>query len=776
MSSRERPFDIDRMLDNLSSSTAALRVSSASDGGVPLAQPSSVVGVSSSYGAPPLRPAVPHDVSTVSSVPHDGSVTSMVGSSGGGVLAGVSVLGRSQNKLKLHMLNSVVRRCCGKVSNWGVCVELKNSEGDVVGRNCPSSHANKVSFPWIPTDENQMLIVPANSRRGTAVGVINACYSANDFSPMALDYFEVEELSPQGWVSELTNPDHFKVQEPIKDEKLSLSLREGEGVGTWESVPQVELSDSFQVDDVVVTQGPVKYSFGEVGEVENVLDEHRNLLEDFAKKFNILVQTVDQMQRLVVIQAGVINKNGSSAKTCVSNILHRVTMLEEELGDMEELPPDFPSVVAVVQSILERLDTFRKEVDGDIGLVLDELDSKSEKIITKMGEMFHSLPNSAQVSPPPVSSPSMDINTTFLVDGIQSSLGSMCRSLATLTKEVKASSETSGSASFKNLSFPDEKAIEDWLDNQHNSHGAGIAGFVDAFSCVLHRSGSELKKSEFTSTTISLVDRGYEDREVRVITSCAELKSIPLYYDKGVSPKEGTMVSAFKDHEDWFGRDGMDGTGLDILTTISDCTGTHATYVEDHFPEDAKELKQFAQDTMQVSSHFHTKFQETLRQTFTSLVQFGLQEDKIMQLFSDWMHIICKKLYGFRKKAFSGSQNVSPRKRLARHIFVTCQALAYQQEIVDDGFMKHPSLSNSYVRQLTVVLGQLKPNDAKLKELVLKEIDKALKTQKDAIDRVSKQLGTVERAQEHSKSKVNSLEDKMKLLEKFHPELFRTKK
>ena len=44
----------------------------------------------------------------MSSVPHDGSVTSMVGSVGGGiwVLARVSALGRSQNKLKLHVLPS----------------------------------------------------------------------------------------------------------------------------------------------------------------------------------------------------------------------------------------------------------------------------------------------------------------------------------------------------------------------------------------------------------------------------------------------------------------------------------------------------------------------------------------------------------------------------------------------------------------------------------------------------------------------------------------------
>lgn len=71
-------------LEDLPSSKSALRVSTAPDSGVPLAQPSSVVGASSSHGAPPLRPSVPHDVSTVSSVPHDGSVTSMVGSVGGG--------------------------------------------------------------------------------------------------------------------------------------------------------------------------------------------------------------------------------------------------------------------------------------------------------------------------------------------------------------------------------------------------------------------------------------------------------------------------------------------------------------------------------------------------------------------------------------------------------------------------------------------------------------------------------------------------------------------
>ncbi len=77
---------IDRLLEleALSPSTAALRISTTPDSGVPLAQPSSVAGASYSHGAPPLRSSVPHDVSTVSSVPHDGSVTSMVGSVGRG--------------------------------------------------------------------------------------------------------------------------------------------------------------------------------------------------------------------------------------------------------------------------------------------------------------------------------------------------------------------------------------------------------------------------------------------------------------------------------------------------------------------------------------------------------------------------------------------------------------------------------------------------------------------------------------------------------------------
>ncbi len=59
-------------------------VSTAPDSEVQLAQLSSAVGASSSHGAPPLRPSVPHDISPVSSVPHDGSVTSMVRSVGGG--------------------------------------------------------------------------------------------------------------------------------------------------------------------------------------------------------------------------------------------------------------------------------------------------------------------------------------------------------------------------------------------------------------------------------------------------------------------------------------------------------------------------------------------------------------------------------------------------------------------------------------------------------------------------------------------------------------------
>ncbi len=778
MSSRSgrRRVNIDEMLNDLSTSTASLRVSSAPDSGVPSAQPSSAVGASYSTGAPPLRPSIPHDVSTVSSVPHDGSLTSVVGSSGGGVLAGVSALGRSQNKLKLHMLKSFDDRCLGKVSDWGVCVEVKNTTSDVNGCNCPESHKHKASLPWSPSEDNEILIVPANSRRGPA-GVVQACYRANDYSSEALEYFEAVELTPDDWVLELTNPENFMSSSVIKEEKPDLKLGEGEGVGAWESAPRVDLSESFQADDVTLKE-PVKFNLDVESDLDDVLDEHRALLNDAKKKFSILAEAVDGVQRLVTIQGNVINQNGQVAKGCVSTILHRVRLLEEFLGDVEDLPPDASSVVVVLQAVLERLEAFRKEVDEEIGSVADDLESTAEKIILKMRELVSSIPISSQVSAPSAS-PSqgpMDIDTIFIVDGIQSSLGSIFRSLTSLAKEVKTISESSGSVSFKNHSFSDEKAIEVFLIGQKNSHGAGIAGFVDAFGALHFRSGSELKKSEFTSTTISLSDQGYEDREVRVITSCAELKTIPMYYDKSASPKEGTMVTAFNNHEDWFGRDGMDGTGLDILTTISDCMGTHETYVEDHFPEEANELKQFAKDTMQASSIFHTKFQETLRKTFTSLTQFGLQDKKIMQLFSDWLHIICKKLYGFRKRAFSGAQNISSRKRLARHIFVTCQALAYQQEIMDDNFMRHPSLSNSYVRQLTVVLGQLKPNDTKIREMVIKEIEKVFKDQKVVIEGLTKRVGTLEKQQEKHHGRLNTLEDKFKLLEKHHPEMFRAKK
>ena len=65
------------------------------------------------------------------------------------------------------------------------------------------------------------------------------------------------------------------------------------------------------------------------------------------------------------------------------------------------------------------------------------------------------------------------------------------------------------------------------------------------------------------------------------------------------------------------------------------------------------------------------KFHDALRSTFDSLSQLGLQKDKIMQLFSDWLHIMCKKMNATRKKAYSGAENVSNGQRLARQLMVT---------------------------------------------------------------------------------------------------------
>ena len=70
-------------------------------------------------------------------------------------------------------------------------------------------------------------------------------------------------------------------------------------------------------------------------------------------------------------------------------------------------------------------------------------------------------------------------------------------------------------------------------------------------------------------------------------------------------------------------------------------------------------------------SLFHMKFHDALHSTFDSLSQLSLQKDKIMQLFSDWLHIMCKKMNATRKKAYSGAENVSNGQRLARQLMVT---------------------------------------------------------------------------------------------------------
>lgn len=298
-------------------------------------------------------------------------------------MAGVSDLGNSQIKLKLHRCKSGDVRCLGKVSEWGVCMEVKNTIGDINGGNCPDSHRKKVSLPWIPSDDDEVLIVPENSRRGPA-GVVNGCYRANDYSSEALEHFYDALLTPEEWVAELTNPENFKPPALIKEEKPVRPAPEVD----------LDLSEVFQIDKVTLRE-PTKYTSSD-DDVDDVLDEHRALLEDASKKFALLADIVDALQRLVDFQGKVLNQNGETAKRCVSTILHRVGLLEGFLGDIEELPSDADSVMDVVKSVLKRLKIFRTEVLEEVGAVSQDLGSTQTKIVTTMAEMwcwFHSSSN-----------------------------------------------------------------------------------------------------------------------------------------------------------------------------------------------------------------------------------------------------------------------------------------------------------------------------------------------------------------------------------------------
>lgn len=128
-----------------------------------------------------------------------------------------------------------------------------------------------------------------------------------------------------------------------------------------------------------------------------------------------------------------------------------------------------------------------------------------------------------------------------------------------------------------------------------------------------------------------------------------------------------------------------------------------------------------------------------------------------------------------RKKAYSGAENVSNGQRLARQLMVTLKVLAYQEEIMSDDFMKHPSLSNAYVRTLTVHLGQLKPTDEKLKELVAAEIRRVITSLENQVSSLKVLVTGLDSKVQSLEARLKRVEDKISNIEKFHPEVFKKK-
>jgi cell division protein FtsB len=147
-----------------------------------------------------------------------------------------------------------------------------------------------------------------------------------------------------------------------------------------------------------------------------------------------------------------------------------------------------------------------------------------------------------------------------------------------------------------------------------------------------------------------------------------------------------------------------------------------------------------------------------------------------MQLFSDWMHILTTRIYDIRRKAFTGGNNVSMITRLARQVRITCNVLAYQEELVKADFTKHPSMAAAYLRHLTVHLGKLSPADSKLSQKLKDEIALSNKALENSVDKNEAEVVKLQKANGELQKTVHRLEDKLNLIIKHHPDLLKAKK
>ncbi len=762
-----------------------LQVPSASNSVASSTQPSLRAVVSATDGAPSLRVEDPVGVTAGGQEPSS-ALSSLRAGSFGGALDGVPTTSKLATN-KLHVVYDLDTVCLGVMSSWGVCLKAKG-KNDKVGVGCKSTHRNKVKIDvgGEVSLNDGLYVVPAKSRNGPETGVKDLYFRVNKFSLEAQRQFHVMELTPEGWVNELCDPINFATPTMVKkestsshslsddDESIDLAHTSDELVGRPISKHEIHLGVT-DVDTLLNTDEEVP------------LDKLREIVMSMSVHSSEVASILVRFQDALLNHGAIISANVDVTKKVLTSLLERMSLVETGLGDLDELPFDCDSVIAAIASLEDKVSDLRDDCEGEMNDFMQDYVSDFKTLSSSLSDKLSKIPPSVPTVPPPSvptvpsvdtsSSAAFDENTTFLIDGKRFSVADTVRKVSSLTHQLDSNGGF-GDATFKDQSFADEKAALQFLIEQGNAQGAGLAGFVTALNMFVHRSGAETKKSDATATSIALSKDpfNFEDIEVRVCLGNKNTRGMVCYYSSESDvPKEGTPVPALKKYTTWFGTDGCGGTAADIKATVTDCQGLHETYVNNHFPEDATQLRKLAMETMTASVNFHTKFHDALRSTFDSLSQLGLQKDKIMQLFSDWLHIMNKKMYNIQKQAYSGAENVSNVQRLARQILVTWKVLAYQEEILSDDFMKHPSLSNAYVRTLTVHLGQLKPTDEKLKELVVAEIRRVISSLESQVSALKVLVTGLSSTVQALDARVKRLEDKIISIEKYHPEVFKKK-
>ncbi len=774
-----RRINVDELLANLSATSITPQLSTSSAmAGSAVAQPSlSAVPPSLHGGAPPLRPADPFSLTGALQDPSVPSVSS-VGVVGGGVLADVSAKGKADVQLNLHMLSSYQGLCMGTFGDggWGVCL----SDNPTL---CPRSHATVVTgaMTHVPSEGDRVLVVPAVAKRLKPLGITRACYKESEFKPEVVAIWENDTATPTEWADRLNDPANLKSSAVVDVQvKQETSFASDVSLGSWEDGP-TELASLPPRHDIRLPS-PLEFNFNDtVPEISAAVNEHTQLFGTSSRVNSLLIEALSNLHTFVSEHSAASDHNVTKLRGHLSEMLPKLLDLQEDLGDMDVLSDGSASLVEAVNLLLShRVDTLKRfqATDADFDAVVLDVNEVMTALTQKVNDLSANLSVPPKIHPVTNSGTTFDQSTMFTVNGRDVSLEEMSRSVWDLqAKSASSDSAAIGTANYKEWSFPDDAAAEAWLIEDGNPAGYGIAGLVDGFSLFQHDVTKETLANKRTPTYKTLSEReSLEDLEIRIILGMHSMTTIQEFYGSGGTAKEGTRVKCFTKAGQWLGENGLTGIGTDILHQLTQNQTSHSNYLNDHVSKSASKFVKFCTTSATDSLLFWTRYEGSVRSNHQSLSQFGLPKDDIMQLFSDWMHILTTRIYDIRRKAFTGGNNVSMVTRLARQVCITCQVLAYQDELVQADFTKHPSMASAYLRHLTVHLGKLSPSDAKLSQKLKDEIALSNKALENSVDKNVAEVAKLQRANQSLENRIAKLENKLIEITKYHPELLRAKR